>query len=187
MSELLPCPHCSEQATSYSIWGGNGPMPKAVVSCTVCNASYEIEGNWTWEKPDMEAALAEAIAAWNRRDSLAPAVGSPMEAEPVAWTRAGDLEVLRAHWPMVAVIPASPEQAGDKTIPLYTAPASPDVDLVGAIRIAMDVHDANMLASGADGISAKKREIFEARARTAKQVADRIAALAKVDGREGGK
>lgn len=52
-----------------------------------------------------------------------------------------------------------------------------------AVRIAMDVRDANILAM-ADQKSAKQRELFEARAYTAMQIAKRIISAADVRQRE---
>lgn len=83
MSELKPCPLCGAPARIDPIWGGEVTLPTAHVSCTQCNTSYGIEGNWTWEKSDMDAALVEAIVAWNRR-TPAPVVQAG-EAVPVAW------------------------------------------------------------------------------------------------------
>ena len=77
MSELLPCPHCgSDRITVMNIRDGQQAVCKDCKSC----------GSPTFHGKDgFQATWGHAVAAWNRRASLAPAVGSPMEAEPVAW------------------------------------------------------------------------------------------------------
>lgn len=97
---------------------------------------YDVGFHWEAKNKYTQSARFECggilanFCMWivENRSALEAALTAPdkQEAEPVAWTRPGDLDLLRNHWPIVAVIAASPEEAGDNTIPLFTTPARSD-------------------------------------------------------------
>ena len=199
MSELKPCPFCGGKNVAQgssreyiSVWcfcGAQGPSVPFPDNCI-----------------DPVRPILECHEAWNRRASLPPAVGSPMEAEPVAWLR-----VEQQYHPS---FPSRKETTLDGDLahmweshpstlsvsPLFAAPASPDVDLVEALRKALepfaDIADfmdsetegfapsdtLSLICRGDDGDESAKFADFEI-----KDFYDARAALAKADGREGGK